>query len=366
MSALLLLLIIFLIVMSILKNNPSIAEYWTRTYSRSYVETWAKLNANFPFSITEVSLIIVVISCVVFLAWGFSLLGNKKVWPFIHRLLMVSIIIVGTITMYNASVGMAYNRKPLEIEKYKGEIKKEDFKAIATYYVNDLNACAEQLEFTEEGEIVLPYKQSRLIEKLRSEFTKLNSDYFHDYVPYGKAVTFSPIMTSVGIVGIYFGVLGEANYNTYSTNAEKPFYIMHEMCHGVGVMREDDAQLLSTYLSIDSDDPLIRYSCYYNTIDRILDIARLTDNPNDYNEVKGLISDKVWKNYAYIYERWKGKMFLADFGDKINDWYLKTFGQKQGTNSYEDTDTEVDPGGKVITLSNYQSIYFKNYYDKMS
>ena len=29
----------------------------------------------------------------------------------------------------------------------------------------------------------------------------------------------------------------------------------------------------------------------------------------------------------------------------------------------DDTPTEVDPSGNVITLSNYQSIYFKIYYD---
>ena len=85
-------------------------------------------------------------------------------------------------------------------------------------------------------------------------------------------------------------------------------------------------------------------------------------NEEDYDNVKSLISDKVWKNYSYIYKHWKGKMFLADFGDKVNDWYLKTFGQKGGTSSYEDTDTDVDPEtGKVVYLSNYQSIYFKIY-----
>ena len=56
-------------------------------------------------------------------------------------------------------------------------------------------------------------------------------------------------------------------------------------------------------------------------------------------------------------------MFLYDFGNAINDWYLKTFSQNKGTISYDDTSTEVDPGGHVITLSNYQSIYFKIYYE---
>ena len=66
---------------------------------------------------------------------------------------------------------------------------------------------------------------------------------------------------------------------------------------------------------------------------------------------------------SYIYHHWKGKTFLYDFGEKVNDWYLKTFGQKEGTTSYQDTDTKTDDKKHVISLSNYQSIYFKIYYD---
>lgn len=364
MSFLLILQIAFLIVLLILRNNTAIAEQWTRGFSRSYLEKWGQFNSIFDFSFTEISFIVVVISCIVFLAWGFSLLGNKKYWAFIHRVLMVALIVMGTITMYHASVGMAYNRKPLELEKYKGEINKDEFRQIATYFVNDLNECAEQLDFNESGEIILPYSEKHMVEKLRNEFSRLDSDYYNDYVPKAKPIAFSSIFTSVGIVGFYFGDLGEANYSTFSTNAEKPFYMMHEMCHGAGVMREDDAQVLTTYLGLSSEDPLIRYSAYYNTIDRILEILRLTDNPKDYDEVNGMISAKVWKNYNFIYNHWQGKTFLSDFGDKVNDWYLKTFGQKNGTASYVDTDTEVDDSGTVISLSSYQSIYFRLYYEK--
>lgn len=363
MSSLLLLMIIFLVIIGILKSNPAVAETWTRSFGNWYVSLFGRINEKLDFSLTEVSVIVVIISCVIFLAWGFSLLGNRQYWAFIHRLLMIALIVVGNITMYNASVGMAYNRKPIPVERYKGEIKKEEFLQIATYFVEDCNKCADEMEFDSEGEIVLPYTKNQMIEKLRIEYARLKDEYYGSYTPRAKPLGSSPLFTSVGIVGMFFGVLGEANYNTYSTNAELPFYIAHEMAHGKGVMREDDAQVLATYICLTSDDPLFRYSAYYNTIDRILNILSFTDNKDDYKNVKGLISQKVWKNFNYIYEHWKGKMFLADFGDKVNDWYLKVFGQKDGTSSYIDTDTDVDDSGKVIYLSNYQSIYFKIYYD---
>ena len=365
MASLLFLLIVFLIVLSILKHNVQIAEAWTRSFGRWYTTLFGKMNDKVLFSVTEVSFIVVLISCIIFLAWGFSLLGNKRYWAFVHRLLMIGLIVVGTITMYTASVGMAYSRKTLPLERYSGEINKEEFVQIATYFVEDCNKCADEMTFNDDGEITLPYKRSHINELLKNEYAKLNDDYYSSFTPTAKGLGSSPLFTSVAIVGMYFGVLGEANYNTYSTNAELPFYIAHEMAHGKGVMREDDAQLMALYICLNSEEPLLRYSAYYNTIDSILKILDYTDNKDDYNNVKSLISDKVWKNYSYIYNHWKGKMFLADFGDKINDWYLKTFGQKSGTTSYNDTDPDVDPdSGKVIYLSNYQSIYFKYYYDK--
>ena len=111
--------------------------------------------------------------------------------------------------------------------------------------MEDCNKCADELEFDSNGEIILPYSKNSLIEKLRIEYERIKDDYYSSYTPKAKALGSSPLFTSVGIVGMYFGVLGEANYNTYSTNAELPFYIAHEMAHGKGVMRENDAQLVA-------------------------------------------------------------------------------------------------------------------------
>ncbi len=363
MTFILTLMIVFLIVMSVLQKNVQIAETWTRGFGRQYTKAMSDFNKLFPFSLTELSFIVVLCSCVFFLGWGFSFLGNKKVWPFVHRALMVTLIIVGTVTMYNATVGFAYTRAALPMEGYNGEIKKEDFRAIAEYFVEDYNSCVNELGIDEKGELKMPYSYEDMIAKIRLEFNKLNNDYFSKTVAHPKALGTSGLFNTVGIVGMYFGVLGEANYNTYATNAELPFYITHELCHSIGVMREDDAQLLAFYLLSTSDDPLLRCSAYYNTIGRIIDITSYTDNPNDRKEVIALISDEIRANQTYIYNHWKGKMFLYDFGNAVNDWYLKTFSQNKGTISYDDTPTEVDPSGHVITLSNYQRIYFKIYYD---
>ena len=363
MCTVLLIMIVALTLFLVIKNIPALAELWTRTVARGYITLFGRFNENMDFSLTEVSFFIVIISLIVYLAWGFSLLGNKKYWDFIHRIMMIVLVFTGSITVYVATSGIAYGRAPLELDTYDGEIKKEDFLDIATYFVDDYNACAERIKFNEQGEVILPYGRNHLIEEIRLEYDRLSDAYYNSYTGKAKALGTSGLFTSVGIVGMFFGVLGEANYNTYSTNAELPFYIAHELAHSKGVMREDDAQLVATYICLTSSNPILRYSGYLNTFDRILAIASYSDDPNAYKTLKEQLSEKIYKNYQYIYDHWKGKMFLYDFGNQINDWYLKTFGQKEGTKSYDDTDTEVDEGGSVISLSNYQKIYFKIYYD---
>ena len=364
MTTVLLIQIAILIVVSILQKNTQIAEFWSRTFVRGYVTSFGQINEKLGFSLTEFSFIVVVVSSVVYIAWGFNLLRNKNPWGLIHRLMMVTLIIVGGVTMYNVTAGVQYYREQIPLKGYVGEVKKEEFVQIATYFVEDYNKCADEIQLDEQGEIVLPYSHEHLLEVVRLEFDKLDDNYYHPYVPKAKSLATSGLFTTVGIVGMYFSVLGEVNYSTFATNTELPFYVAHEMAHSIGVMREDDAQILALQICANSEDPILRYSAYYNTFFSFLNVLHYTDNKDDYKTVKSMMSQKIYKNYNYIYNHWKGKTFLYDFGNKVNDWYLKTFGQKDGTTSYEDTTPSTDPSGKIISLSRYQKIYFGIYYDK--
>ncbi len=364
LCSVILVLLIFLLIIAILRTNRNIAENWTKTFSRFWLEVAGRMTEYIGFSAFEAFVLVAIVCIIALIAWSIFYFIMNKPWDAINRLLIIGITALTVVVTYNATAGMAYKRKPLPIEKYKDEVKREELKDIASYFVNDWNYCADQLEFNEKGEIILPYKKKELINRLRNEYKKLDDNpYFNKYTPTIKPLFLSWFFSANGVVGIFFGPTGEANYNTYSTVAELPFYIAHEMAHSKGAMREDDAQLLATYICLNSDDPLLRYSGYYNTIERIIDITYLSDDENAHKEVNQLIGDKVRKNSKYIYEHWKGKYFLAELGDKINDWYLKTFGQKQGTDSYQDTDTVIDEVDNTIYLSNYQNIYFNKYYN---
>lgn len=356
--------IIFLIVFLCLEKNVAFAEFWTRTFGRYYTWGFSEFNSLFKFSITEVSFYIVVISCIFYLGWGFSLLRTRRPWDFIHRVLMITLIVTGSIVMYNYSVGAAYYREKLPLELYEGEVNKDKIKDICTYFVNDYNECAQALGINEEGEIKMPYTKEHMIEKLRLEFDKLDDPYYNPYVASPKPIQSSGIYTSASIVGMYFGVLGEVNYNTFPTNAELPYYIAHELCHAKGVMREGDANLLAQYVLTTSDDPYFRYSAYWCSLDYLIKLMPAAQLNEEYKDVLSLICDEIWQNNRYVAKHWEGATYFYDLGNRINDWYLKMQGEKSGTSSYDGTPGEVDPSGNVIRLSSFQSLYFKLYYDK--
>ena len=163
MTTVLLIQIALLIVTSILSKNVQVSEFFTRTFVRGYVNVFGKVNEKLNFSLTEFSFIVVIVSCFIYIAWGFCLLRNKNPWGLIHRLMMVTLIIVGGVTMYNLTAGMEYNREALPVKGYQGEIKKEEFVQIATYFVEDYNKCAEEIQLDEQGEIVLPYTREHLL-----------------------------------------------------------------------------------------------------------------------------------------------------------------------------------------------------------
>ena len=79
-------LLIFLIVLTVVKNNSSIAEQWSRTAGRFHIAFFGVLNEKIPFSITEVIITILLVYSICLLVSFILQLVKKQGFKAIFKL----------------------------------------------------------------------------------------------------------------------------------------------------------------------------------------------------------------------------------------------------------------------------------------
>jgi hypothetical protein len=77
-----------------------------------------------------------------------------------------------------------------------------------------------------------------------------------------KPMLASPVMSRLGLLGIYFPWTGEANFNALAPAWQLPMSIAHEKAHQRGIAGEDEANFLGFLAAARADDPYVRYSAY--------------------------------------------------------------------------------------------------------
>lgn len=360
------LILIFFIILLILKTNSDICEAWTKSFARFYETAFGTLFKWIPFSLTEVFFLVIIVLSVIFVIQLIRGLVKKNYSRSISRGISLLLIALSIFTAYQATAEMAYNRHPVPLELYESKVEKTEFRKIGEYFISDLNDVTSELTFDEDGEVKSPYSLKEMNNLLEKEFERIKTEfpgYFTDFTTRVKPMVTSFFYRELHITGVTFMPTTEANVNYLNVNALKPITYAHEIFHTKGVMREEEADLMALYLMLTSENPYFRYSGYYFSLSSLTYLSKYTGNDNDYKEVNAEINNNFKLNQKYGSDYWKKHNAFADFGDWINDLYLKMSGEAKGTDSYHDTPTDVDQKTKEITnFSIYQKLYFKLYY----
>ena len=366
-AILIVVLIIFTVILVILKSNRDICEAWTRSFARFYQSSIGTLFKWIPFSITEVLIVAMVVIGMILLTQFTICLLKGKYAEGVNKMLIIFLVATSVIALYQATAEMAYNRQSQPIAVYEEKVEKTEFKKINDYFIKDMNKVTKDLEFEESGEVVCPYSIGEMNSLLEEEFHRLDKDYdgyFTTFTTRAKPMVSSFIYRELHITGVTFMPTTEGNINYLNVNALKPLTFAHEILHTKGVMKEEDADFVALYLMLTSNNSYFRYSGYYFSLSSLNYLASLTDVPTDYEEVINSLNNNYKNNRNYGSKYWKEHNAFADFGNWVNDLYLKISGEKEGTDSYNDTPTHVDPEKReVISFSLYQKLYFKLYYD---
>ena len=360
LSVLVLLFILFII----LKLNPDIAEFWSSTFVKYYLVVVGTITKVLPFSLTEIYAIAFVVLIGIFVVLCLVYLFKKHFIKSLDTLLTVGIMVFSVLSSYQMTAEMMYNRKKVEVPMYNQWVEKDKFKEIVNYFIDDLNYCCDQLEFEADGNLVMPYDIDTLNTLIEKEYRKFNSDYLFDFTVKNKPMTLlSWLYVEFHITGVTYIPLAEPNINIMNVNAGKGFTACHEIAHTKGAMREEDADLVASYITLHSSNPYLRYSGYYYTIGSLLTLGRYTGVEGDYSELYARLDSRFKSNLSYNSKYWKEHNKAKDFANYWNDLYLKISGQNKGSSSYGDSETVVNPTTKEITsFSDYQKLYFEIYY----
>ncbi len=364
--ALLVLLLVYVDLTVILGNSTQIAEWFARNFSRGWIAVWGTLTGWLPFSMYELFLIVAIVLAVVAVIVVIVRLCQGKWRNALSLVLTVCIAVTSFLTVYNVTAGFTYQRASLPKQIYSVQ-KPDDFDrdsaiAMAELVVNELNKAYEQTPHDENGNVILPSIE-QIHNDIAEEYKRIDGakcdGYFSPYNPSVKTIVNKWAMSQMHIVGVFFAPFGEANVNPNENNYNLPHSMAHEMAHGKGVMRENEANLVASYLLLTSDKAYLRYSALMKVYFSAISLVSMYPNTNDAVALlRSSVRSEIYAEMSNYNKFWSQFTLIGDIGNWFNDIYLKLHKQN-GTDSYvkppisEDTGEKDDDGNPIVTIVSF-------------
>ncbi len=343
------------------------SELWTQTFARWIQLTLGPIVNLIPFSIAEWVFGITVAYLIVSL-YKTIIIAFKRSWKRVGTRLLKVVNILGlTVTFYFSTAGIAYQRLPLPLSLYEQPVEKSSFDSIIRYFIDDFNATASRLTFDESGYLISPYSLQEINSLLQEAYTSLPEDYFTSFTPNAKPMLTSWLFTEFNITGVSIAITTEAMVNQLVPWSSIPFTMAHELAHAKGVMREEDANLVALYITLQSSNDFIRYSGYFSSISSLLNLAQYTGIVNHRQTLVNLIHPMIRNNFQAYGLFWENYQWLNELARAVNDFYLRILGN-DGVISYvdeEETETIEEDGEIVeviVSFSPYQKLYFHQFF----
>ena len=300
----------------------------------------SRLWGIFPFSVGELFVALVIAGTVVgavFLTIHIVKSKGKRITAFLNGFSWAALAASVIFLLVTLNCLVNYNRTPFS--SYSGltvrQYSSEKLRELIVHLIEKVNEAAKEAELTEEGRAAKPGDFNALaaaaMENLTEEYEVLDT-----YYPQPKAVICSDMMSSFNIAGMYFPVTVEANYNQAMPVSSQGFTVCHELSHLSGFIREDEANFIAYLACRESESPYFRYSGYLEALTYALNAYYPTADKEDYSALCSMLSDTVLNEYAYRNEYWAQfrKKTAYKVSSAINDAYLKSNNQTDGTKSY--------------------------------
>ena len=126
----------------------------------------------------------------------------------------------------------------------------------------------------------------------------------------------------------------EAQYNDKVPNYKYPSLIAHEMAHQLGYAKENEANFVSCYINMYSQNQKIKYAGFTYALKFCLNEV-YRRSPEDFETLKAKVNPGILKNYKDVQEFWKSyKNPMEPVFKNVYGNFLKVNNQPRGIESY--------------------------------
>ncbi|MBQ1264662.1 MAG: DUF3810 domain-containing protein [Oscillospiraceae bacterium] len=298
----------------------------------SVLDAISSVTAQLPFALWEVLALLAVLWLIYSLVRSFSRGRGFFYWAagvvLFASVLAFSFTALWGLYHYDADVS---EKLQLEVRQYSVQ----ELKQATEYYAEQANALSKEVVRPDGGVADFSEFES-LAAKAASGFDVLGETYalFADADGSVKKLAAWPLYSSFGTTGIFVPFTAEASVNPDTYEVWLPFTMCHEISHRQGVAAENGANFCAYLACMANPDAEYRYSGAF---------AAFTYCSNALSRVDADAAAQIWKNidagvYADAmaanehYAKYEGK--VQDTAQKVNDAYLKAFGEESGVQSY--------------------------------
>lgn len=332
-----------LIILALMKLSVDICEWYSLNISANLIKAANALTGWIPFSLFEILIYAAVALAISFFIFIIVALCRKQFRRALNSFVNLALIVVMVGTVYGAFAILPYGRAPADIPAYENsQLKGEKVYDMTESYIAELSRLAKIQDRADNGELVISGGLEGLNESLQATYKRvLTSDYYYDTDSKLKKWLWPELMSAFSISGIFFAPTAECNVCTAYYTTTTVAAAAHEMAHSKGVQRESDANLVSYYVMLNSEDKLVKYVGYYTLVNKMLLFVRDWCTEEEYEHLYAMLPDEYFADceFAAAYSLSQGA--LGGIGTFFNNIYLQLSGTEDGVGDY-------NPGNETI------------------
>lgn len=334
----LLILAVLAAVFHITKENQDWINAWVMRVSQPWKQSMGWVVSALPFSVAEVLIGGALVALLLFLVcavWDVVKSREHTVQAGCRVLQLVTVLLAVYVLYLWLWTANYYTASLSEITGIPDEpVTVDQLEAATLYFVDRINETTDQVQRDEQGHFTADrdeiFAQSaHLYEPLEQQYPQLAGRPLA-----AKPVFFSELMSRLDLTGFFFPITGEANVNVHSPLFLLPATIAHELAHQRGVAQEQEANFAAVLACLSSGIPEYAYSGSMFAYIHLSNALRRVDSTR-WENAAVQIDDLPWSDLELNDAYWRQyDTPMADVGNKLNDTFLKSNGQQEGTASY--------------------------------